>query len=102
VLTMKANFEISDILPISLTLVVIGIGVGYGLSVMEDVQSDMITDVAGCNSTSVAGCGDAYNATTSAIEGVAVIPDKLPMIALVVVAAIIIGILVRYLMVRYN
>ena len=87
---MKTNFQISDILPISLTLVVIGIGVGYGLSVMEDVQSDMTTDSA------------AYNATGSAIEGVAVIPDKLPMIALVVVAAIIIGILVRYLMVRYN
>ena len=40
------------------------------------------------------------NATDDAIQGVAKIPAKLPLIATVVVAAIIIGILVRYLMVN--
>ncbi len=87
---MKAKFQIQDMLPIALTLVVLGIGVAYGLSVMEDVQGDMTAD------------SYAYNATGDAITGVAKLPEKLPLITTVIVAAIIIGILVRYLMVRYN
>ena len=76
-------------LPIGLTLVVLGIGIAYGLEVMEDVQADMTP------------ASNAYNATGDAIEGVAKLPNKLPLIVTVIVAAIIIGILVRYLMVRY-
>jgi len=85
---MKARFEIKDMLPIALTLVVTGIGVAYGLNVMEDVQGDLTVDSA------------AYNATGDAITGVAKLPNKLPLIVTVIVAAIIIGILVRYLMYR--
>jgi len=43
----------------------------------------------------------AYNASTDAIQGVAKLPNKLPLIATVIVAAVIIGILVRYLYVRF-
>ena len=82
------RFDIQDLLPIGLTFVVLGIGLAYGLNVMGDVKSDMTTGSA------------EYNATGKAIEGVAKIPNKLPLIATVVVAAIIIGILVRYLVVR--
>lgn len=85
---MKTRFDIKDMLPIALTLVVAGIGIAYGLNVMEDVQSDMTPD------------SNAYNATGDAIEGVAKLPNKLPLIVTVIVAAIIIGILVRYLMFR--
>ena len=99
---MKAKFTIQDMLPIGLTLVVLGIGLSYGLNVMEDVQSDMVTNVAGCNATDTSACGTAYNASGDAIEGVAKLPEKLPLIVTVIVAAIIIGILVRYLMVRYQ
>ena len=56
---------------------------------MGDVKSDMTSNSA------------EYNASVSAIEGVAKIPEKMPLIATVIVAAIIIGILVRYLMVRF-
>ena len=84
------EFEINELLPIGLTFVVLGIGLTYGLSVMTDVQTDFTE-----NTTE-------YNATDLAIEGVGNIPEKLPLIATVVVAAIIIGILVRYLMVRFN
>lgn len=85
-----SEFDISDLLPIGLTFVVTGIGIAYGLNVMGDVRSDMTANSA------------EYNATTDAIEGVAKLPSKMPLIATVVVAALIIGILVRYLMVRYN
>ena len=87
---MKARFEVKDLLPIGLTLVVLGIGIAYGLNVMEDVQSDMTVN------------SYAYNATGDAILGVAKLPNKLPLIATVIVAAVIIGILVRYLYVRFG
>jgi len=84
----RAKFEIRDMLPIGITFVVLGVGMTYGLDVMEDVNADMTEN------------SSAYNASQDAIEGVGKIPEKMPQIALVIVAAIIIGILVRYLMVR--
>lgn len=84
------EFEIRDMLPIGLTFVVLGIGLTYGLEVMGDVQDDMTEN------------SSEWNASGDAISGVGEIPEKLPMIATVVVAAIIIGILVRYLMVRFT
>ena len=56
---------------------------------MGDVQDDMTADSA------------EYNATADAISGVAELPSKLPTIATVVVAAVIIGILVTYLASRF-
>ena len=106
------RFEIQDLLPIGLTLVVAGIGLVYGLSVMGDMKEDMCTDTGYYwNSTSttciksstdfaVAGNAD-VNASTNAMEGVSKLPEKMPLIATVIVAAIVIGILVRYLMVRF-
>jgi hypothetical protein len=85
---MEYNFEIQDILTIGLVLVVTGIALAIGLQIMGDVQSDMTT-----NSIE-------YNATADGIAGVAKLPEKMPLIATVVVAAIILGILVRYLFVR--
>lgn len=87
---VKMQFNIGDLLPIGLTLVVLGIGLTYGLSVMEDVQADQTAGTA------------AYNASSDAITGVAKLPEKLGLIVTVVIAAIIIGLLVRYLMVRFG
>ena len=102
------KFDIQDLLPIGLTIVVLGIALAYGLNVMGDVKNDMVAadtnyGAAGCDATSNFNCTDAeLNATKDAITGVAKIPEKLPLIVTVIVAAVIIGILVRYLMVRYN
>jgi len=85
-----AEFQIQDLLPIAMTLVVTGIGLAFGLNVMSDVRDDFTADSI------------EYNATSSAMEGVAKIPEKMPLIATVIVAAILIGILVRYLFVRFG
>ena len=106
----KCEFEIKDMLPIGLTFVVLGIGLTYGLGVMSDVQDDQATLGVNCGQNATGGsvgisysnCGAAYNASGDAVDGVAKIPEKMPLIATVVVAAIIIGILVRYLMLNYN
>jgi len=106
------RFEIQDLLPIGLTLVVAGIGLVYGLNVMGNMKSDMCGDTGYYWNSTTSRCqvsaadssggGNAdVNASTDAIKGVAKIPEKMPLIATVIVAAIIIGILVRYLMVRF-
>ena len=111
--TKYAEFQIQDMLPIAMTLVVTGIGVAFGLNVMSDVRDDFVTQNSaancGLNSTGGTGgtigysaCGIEYNATGSAIEGVAKIPEKMPLIATVIVAALLIGILVRYLFVKFG
>ena len=78
------EFNIQDMWPIALTFIVVGIGIAYGLDAIVDVRDDV----------SDANASQAINKT---IEGISKLPDKLPTIATVVVAAIIIGILVRYL-----
>jgi len=57
---------------------------------MADVQDDMTADTL------------EFNATADAMEGVSEIPAKLPTIATVVVAAVILGILVTYLWARFS
>ena len=86
----EAKFRIEDLLGIVMTLVVIGIGTAYGLQVMGDVQDDMTAS------------SEEYNATANAITGVSKIPEKLPTIATVIVAAVILGILVTYLWARFR
>jgi len=116
-----SKFQIQELLPIGMTLVVLGIALAYGLSVMGDVADDISeSDCARLttNTTSysadtdlcyeptntshtAAVSGAASEATGDAVEGVAEIPAKLPTIATVVVAAVIIGILVTYLAQRF-
>ena len=115
------EFEISELLGIGMTLVILGIGVAYGLQIMGETRDDV--GVSACaknvaypaknlyndtsklcyNSTggTVAPATTEWNASTSSIEGVAKIPEKLPTIATVIVASVIIGILVTYLWGRF-
>ena len=80
------GFQVGDILPLALVIVVAGIGIAFGLNVLGDVKGDMTADSA------------EYNATGDTITAVAKFSDKLGIIVTVIVAAILIGILVRYLM----
>ena len=102
----EVNFDINDMAKIGLVLVITGIVIALGLQIMGDVQTDMVTGDANCGANSTGGSGGTigysacpaeFNATGDAIEGVAKLPAKMPIIATVVVAAIIIGIIIRYL-----
>ena len=96
-----STFQIQDLLPIGMTLVVLGIALAYGLLVMGEVQEDieLANDPSWTTASATVTAGG--NATRDAIEGVAELPAKLPTIATVVVAAVIIGILVTYLAARF-
>lgn len=82
-------FSLQEILPIGMTFIVLGIGLAYGLSVMSDVRDDM-TDGS-----------KSELAANQTIDAVAKIPAKLGLIVTIVVAVIIIGLLIRYLLVRF-
>ena len=109
---MKPKFEVGDLLPIGLTIVVLSVGISFGLNVLGDIKADSCDN--GCtwtvannsciNDTSpyeVCGSPASLNATSNAIDAVAKIPAKLGIIVSVIITAVLIGILIRYLMIRY-
>ena len=114
------DFESSGLICITMTLVVVGIGITYGLVVQSEVRADI--DQYECasgytwNSTGVnsstdcilntsplnatlysgnTGTNPAYQGATDSINATAKISSKLGMIVTVIVAAVVIGILVR-------
>lgn len=91
------EFTIGDLLPIGMTIVVLGIGLGLGGNVIGDIQDDFITGEAGCNSTDVSSCGTDYSVANNTLDGLSTLAGKISIIALAVVAAVIIYILYRYL-----
>lgn len=84
------EFRVQDLLPIGMTIIVLGIGLAFGLNVMGDVKNDMTSG------------SPEWIAANETVTGVAKIPSKLPLIVTVVIAAVIIGILVTYLLVRFR
>jgi len=121
--TKVAEFEIGDLLGIAMTFVILGIAITYGVEVQSDVRTDMVDSLSCSNASynikadSPANCeltantsqptvgavlSSEWNASTSAMTGVSNIAGKIPTVATIVIAAIIIGILVRYMVVRYS
>ena len=92
-----AEFDIQDILPIVLVLVVAGVGAAFGIQVVGDMKDGFVTNTAGCNATVTSSCGYDYNATVDVQTGIGNITSKFGIIGSVAAAAIILGILVRYL-----
>jgi len=81
----KKGYDLRALAGLGITFVVVAIVLSFGSTIVQDIQDDYNYD----NST-------AYNATEKGLEGLAEFADWLPTLALIVVAAIIIGIIVRY------
>jgi len=94
-----AQYSLQDLLPVALLLVVAAIGIAVGADVLDSIQSDYVTGAANCNSTSTTACGYAYNITNSGLEAQDELGSWLDTIALIVAAAIIIGVLVTSFMI---
>lgn len=88
----RKGYGIGDLLPLALTFVVVAIAIAIGAAVLTDVRSSSTF------TTNDAG----YNATTKGLLAMTTFGDWLPTLALVVVAAIIIGVLIMYLASRFR
>ena len=86
-----AEFDIKDLVPITVLIGIAGIAAVLILQMQEETKADI-------NETA---SPEAYAAAGKAVEGTAKIPNKLPMIAGVVVIAILVGILIKYLLGRF-
>jgi len=84
--TSVALYDIQDLWPVALVFIVVGIGIAYGLDVLTDVQADFASGSV------------EYNATQDAVESVAKFPEKMGILATVIIAAIVIGVLVKAFM----
>ena len=89
---VEAQFELTDLMAIVMTLGVAGIGLIYMLQVQEDVKSDI-------NATA---SPEAYAAAGKVVTGTGKFGTKFGLIVTVVIAALIIGVLIRYLWVRFS
>ena len=98
--------ELKDLFPVAVTFVALGVLISFGLNIQSDVKSDFTGGVAcGTNSTGgsggtilYTGCGADYNASTNAIEANANLASKLPILGTIIIAAIIVGVLVKAFM----
>jgi len=84
-----AEFEFQDLLGVGMTIIVLVIGLAYGAEVTSDVGDDMTADSMEKNIT---------------IEGLAAlnkISVKLSTVVTIIIAAVIIGILVRHFWVKF-
>lgn len=104
----KKGFQVGDLMPLAIAFVVIAIAIGLGATVLDDIQVDQCNDVGWYNASSGACCTSssdcenltssiAYNSSGSGLDAVDTFGGWLPTVALVVIAAVIIGIIVTYL-----
>ena len=107
------NFEIGQIVPIVVVLAVAGLVIAFTSQIGGDVRDDIGVDVCAdrsdghttyveasklCTngSTTVAPTDYEFTSTTKMLEAQTKFSDKLPLIATVIVAVILIGIIIRY------
>ena len=78
----KGQFGLNAMVPTIITFVIVAVVAVLGLQLLSDQQADTVANTA------------EYNATADAIDGVSKFPEKLPMIAGVLVLVLIISILI--------
>jgi len=83
-LKKKRGFELRNLASLSITFVVLAIILSFGATILDNLQD-----------TQTSGDGD-WNATDSGLDSIEEFSDWLPTLALIVVAAVIIGIIVRF------
>jgi hypothetical protein len=96
--------DLGDLVPVAVTFVVVGLVLAFGTNILSDVRSDFVTRTTACGTNSTGGtsgtilytqCGNDYNSTTQAMAGNSNVSEKLPLLGLVIAAAIIIGVLLK-------
>jgi hypothetical protein len=96
--------DLNELIPIAITFVATGILVSFGLSIQSDVKDDFVVLAANCGQNSSGGsggtisydaCGYAYNATVNAQQANSNLSAKLPILATVIIASIVVAVLIK-------
>ena len=85
----KKGYTVSDLLPLAVAFVVVAIAISMGAEVLGEIRTGQTAN------------SYERNATTDGLESLAELSGWLPTIALIVAAAVIIGIIVVYLARRF-
>lgn len=88
---IEADFVLSDLLNIVIILIIVGAVLTFGTSMLVDLRDDTVV------SGDPPANDDAERAANQSIAGIGKISGKQALIASVIVIAVVIGILIRYL-----
>ena len=83
----KKGYELRALIGLGVTFVVIAIVLSFGGTILDDIQDGQTANDAD------------YNATGYGLSAIEEFASWLPTLAIIVVAAVIIGIIIRYFMV---
>jgi hypothetical protein len=75
--------DIQDLFPVAITFVALGVLLAFGLSVQTDVRDDFTA------------LSYEYNASNNAVVANANLSSKLPILGTIVIAAIVVGVLIK-------
>jgi len=93
------KFRIQDLLTIGIVFVVVGVALAYGADVLGDVRTDVQATTH--NASNPGSYTFAYNVSENALSAMDKLAGKLPTIATIAAAAIIIGVIVVYMYLRF-
>lgn len=77
--------------------VVVAVVIVVGIQISTTLQANYLTNTAGCNSTTTAGCGAAYNSTGAVTNAYATFTSYFNILALVIIASVILYFVLRNL-----
>lgn len=116
----EIKFDLKSLLGAGITLAILGIALTYAVDITDDVRDDLGEDLCAARTDTYTSYNDSaklcynssnthiavgnaeFNATTDTINGLIEIPEKIPTLAVIIVAAAILGILVRFLWQRFS
>ena len=81
--TLKNKMDLKDLFGVAVTFVALGVLITFGLNVQTDVRDDFTA-----NSVE-------YNASQNAIQANTNVASKLPILGTIVIAAIVVGVLIK-------
>lgn len=81
------------IITLALILLVSGLILAFGADITQDIQADLVTNTAGCNSTNVSGCGTAYSVASETLIAQNGVSEKQDTLATIGVAFFIIALM---------
>jgi len=80
--------DLNDLFPAAITFVAVGVLLSFGLSIQTDVRDDFTAN------------SYEYNASQNAVQANSNLSSKLPILGTVLIAAIVVGVLIKAFLMR--